>query len=71
MRFRLDEKQLFPGLSPFLSDPLGSEFASLSAKIRETLEKLDGLIIATEEALAAVEAMRDVEKTANGEAQRS
>ena len=71
VRFRLDEKQLPPKLSPSLSETLESDFASLAVKFHEYLEQLDRQIIAEEEALAAVQAMRDVETNDIGETERS
>ncbi len=70
MRYRLDEKRLPQTLFPSLSESLESEFASLSAGISEVLEQLDVRIVAAEEALAVVHAMRIVEKIAVCEAQR-
>ena len=70
MRYRLDEKQLPPKLFPSLSESAESEFASLVAKIHEDLEKLDVQIVAVEEVLALVRAMRDSAKIAICEAQR-
>jgi predicted DNA-binding protein (UPF0251 family) len=70
MRYRLDEKR-FPQ-TPFLprSESLESEFASLSAKTAEVLRQFDVRIVAAEEALAVMQAMRNVEKIAIGEARR-
>ncbi len=70
MRYRLDETQLPLTLFPPLSESLESEFADLAAKIDEVLEQLDVRIVAAEEALAVVHAMREVEKIAVCEAQR-
>ncbi|MGD0762556.1 MAG: hypothetical protein ABR929_05070 [Roseiarcus sp.] len=70
MRCRLVEKRLPQTLFPPRSESLESEFASLSATIDEVLEQFDVGIVAAEEALAVVHAMRNVEKIAIGEAQR-
>jgi hypothetical protein len=70
MRYRLDEKRLPPTLFPPVSESLESEFARVSATIDEVLEQLDVRIVAAEEALAVVRAMRDVEKIAICEARR-
>jgi hypothetical protein len=70
MRYRLDEKRLPPTLFPSHSESLEGEFASLTAKIDEVLEQLDVPIVAAEEALAVVRAMRIVEKIAVCEARR-
>ncbi len=70
MRYRRDDKRLPPTLSPSLSETPESEFAGLAAKIDEILEQFDVRIVAAEEALAVVRAMRSVEKIAVCEAQR-
>jgi hypothetical protein len=70
MRYHLDDKQLPQMAFPPLSESLEREFASLAAKIDEILEQFDVRIVAAEEALAVVHAMRDVEKIAVCEAQR-
>jgi hypothetical protein len=64
MRYRLDEKRLPPTLFPSPSPSLQREFASLSAGIGEILEQIDVRIVAAEEAVTIVRAMRDVDKTA-------
>lgn len=64
MRYRLDEKRLPQTLFPSHSESLESEFASLVAKIDEVLEQLDVRIVAAEQAVAVVHAMRNVEKIA-------
>ena len=69
MRYRLDEKRLPQTLFPPRSEPLESEFASLSAKTAEVLKQFDVWIVAAEEAVTIVRAMRNVEKIAIGEAQ--
>ena len=70
MRYRLDEKRLPQTLFPSHSESLESEFASLVAKIDEVLEQLDVRIVAAEQAVAVVHAMRNVEKIAVFETQR-
>ena len=70
MRYRLDEKRLPQMLFPSHSESPESEFAGLAAKIDEILEQFDVRIVAAEEALAVVHAMRNVEKIAVCEAQR-
>jgi hypothetical protein len=55
MRSRLDEKRLFQRTFPSPSESLEHEFASVSAKIGEVIEQLDGPIVANEEALAVVQ----------------
>jgi hypothetical protein len=70
VRYRLDEKRLPQTLFPSRSESLESEFASLAAKMEEVLEQLDVRIVAAEEALAVVHAMRNVEKIAICEARR-
>ena len=70
MRYRLDERRLPPTLFPSHSELLESEFAGLAAKVGEVLEQLDVRIVAAEEALAVVRAMRNVEKIAVCEVQR-
>ena len=59
MRDHLDEKQLPLKLFPSLLESSENEFASLVAKIHQDLEKLDVQIVAVEEVLAVVRAMRD------------
>jgi class 3 adenylate cyclase len=68
MRYRLDEKRLPQTLFRSLPKSLESEFASLSANIDDVLEQFDARIVAAEEALAVVHAMREVEKIAIREA---
>ena len=70
MRYRLVEKRLPQTLFPPRSESLESEFASLSTKIDEVLKQFDVRIVAAEEAVAVVHAMRNVEKIAIREAQR-
>jgi len=70
VRDRLDEKQLPQMAFPPLSESLEREFANLAAKINEILEQFDVRIVAAEEAVATVHAMRDVKKIADGEARR-
>jgi hypothetical protein len=70
MRCQLDKTRLPPTLSPSLSEPPESEFARLAAKIGEVLEQADVRIVAAEEALAVVHALRNVEKIAVCEARR-
>jgi len=70
MRYHLDENRLPQTLFPLRSESLESEFASLSTKIDEVLKQFDVRIVAAEEAVAVVQAMRNVEKIAIGEAQR-
>ncbi len=65
MRYRLVEKRLPQMLFPPRSESLESEFASLSTKIDEVLKQFDVRIVAAEEAVAVVQAMRNVEKIAN------
>jgi hypothetical protein len=60
MRYRLDEKRLPPTLFSSPSETLENDFAQLSAKIDDVLEQFDKRIVAAEEALAAVHAMRGV-----------
>jgi hypothetical protein len=55
MRYRLDEKRLSQPPFPSPSGSLEGEFASVSAKIGQVIEQLDAPIVATEEALAAVQ----------------
>jgi hypothetical protein len=55
---------------PAVSESLDREFASLTAKIVEIREQLGAPIVAAEEAVAAVDAVRDVEKIADCGAQR-
>ena len=55
MRYRRDEKRLPQRTFPSPSESLESAFASVSAKIGEVIEQLDAPIVATEEALAAVQ----------------
>jgi hypothetical protein len=69
VRHRLDEKRLPQTLFPSHSESLESEFAGLAAKIGEVLVQFDVRIVAAEEALAVVRAMRNVEKIAVCEAQ--
>jgi hypothetical protein len=70
MRYRLDENRLPQTLFPPISESLESEFESLLAKIDEVRKQFDVRIVAAEEALAVVHAMRNVEKNAIREAQR-
>jgi len=70
MRYRLDEKQVPPKLFPSLPESPENEFASLVTRIHEDLEKLDLEIVAVEEVLAVVRAMRDPAKTAICDPQR-
>ncbi len=68
MRYRLDEKRLPQTLFPPRSESLESEFASLLAKIDAVRKQFDVRIVAAEEAVAVVQAMRNVEKIAIGAA---
>jgi hypothetical protein len=68
MRYRLDEERLPQMLFPPRSESLESEIASLSAKTAEVLKQFDVRIVAAEEAVAVVQAMRNVEKIAIGAA---
>jgi hypothetical protein len=70
MRCHLVEKRLPQTLFPPRSESLERECASLSATIGEVLAQFDVGIVAAEEAVAVVHAMRDVEKIAIGEEQR-
>jgi hypothetical protein len=70
MRYRLDEKQVPPKLFPSLPESPENEFASLVTRIHEDLEKLDLEIVAVEEVLAVVRAMRDSAKPAICQPQR-
>ena len=55
---------------PAISESLEREFASLAAKLVEIREQFAAPIVAAEEAVAAVDAMRGVETVADCEAQR-
>jgi len=55
MRYRRGERRLFQPPFPSPSESLEREFASVSARIGEVIEQLDGPIVATEEALAVVQ----------------
>ena len=56
--------------SRLISESLESEFESLLAKIDEVRKQFDVRIVAAEEALTVVHAMRNVEKIAIREARR-
>jgi hypothetical protein len=64
MRYRLDEKRLPPTLFASLSQSLESGVASLSAGIGAVVEQIYVRIVAADEALTVVHAMRNVEKIA-------
>ncbi len=70
VRYRFDEKQFHQMLFPPHSESLESAFARLAVKIDEIFEQFDVRIVAAEEVLAVVHAMRDVEKIAAHEAKR-
>jgi hypothetical protein len=71
VRYRLDEKRLPSALFGSSSESLEGRFGRLSAGIDELLAQFDMRIVAAEEALAVVQAMRNVEKIAICAAQRS
>jgi hypothetical protein len=70
MRYSLDENRLPQTPFPPISESLESEFESLLAKIDEVRKQFDVRIVAAEDALTVVHAMRNVEEIANREAQR-
>ena len=71
MRYRVDKKRLPPTLFVSPSEFLEGQFAGISAGAEELLAQFDMRIVAAEETLAVVEAIRDVEKIATCVAQRS
>jgi len=71
MRYRLDEKRLPSALLGSSSESLEGQFGRLSVGIDELIAQFDRRIVAAEEAVAAVQAMRDAEKITICAAQRS
>jgi hypothetical protein len=68
MRNSLDEERLPQTPFPPISESLASEFESLLAKIDAVRKQFDVRIVAAEEALTVVHAVRSVEKNAIREA---